>query len=126
MFRIDGLRATQTSIDRLAKSLDPGQVERAAEDSAKMIADDARRRAPRDEGTLQRAIGTTRLDRQGDQPAPVLARVDRKAAPHGHWVEFGTVKMAAQPYFRPAVMKMAGPAADRFEDALRRMVEGAV
>lgn len=47
-----------------------------------------------------------------------------RKAPHGHLVEFGTVKMAPQPFLRPA-MSMAGAAIDAGKERISQKLSAA-
>lgn len=86
----------------------------AAEAAAKLIAEDARRRAPKQSGRLQRSIDDEAVAHKRD-----LATHDVVvAAYYASFVEYGTRQMAAQPYLRPAV--------DTNEQAAARLIEGIV
>lgn len=122
-----GMADLDKSLQRLAQSLAPDQVEKAAYNSANIITEEIRRRAPQGPtGRLKESPHTKTLRREGDQPAPAIAAIDRAHAPHAWLVEFGTRYADPHPFFRPAVDDKAGPAADNFEAALRRLIEGAI
>jgi HK97 gp10 family phage protein len=76
-------------------------------DAGRIVRDRARDYAPFDSG---RKKGTHLRDAILVSPGPksfpdvlVTVRYRRPGAPHAHLVEFGTVKMAARPFLRPAV-----------------------
>lgn len=74
---------------------------------ALVIETDAKERAPVRTGTLRRSINTQVHD---VSPTRVLARI----GPNTHYaafLEFGTVRMAARPYMRPALDSKRGEAA---------------
>ena len=71
----------------------------------------AKSRAPVDTGTLKNSIQATRV---GDAHWRVVVGVD-----YGMYVEWGTVHMAAQPFFQPAIQAVT-PA---FLTAIRQVVQ---
>jgi len=79
--------------------VDP-RVKQTLMPSAEAIRDDAKQNAPVKTGNLQSAVFAT----EGDPSKPdVIVGVSLKRAPYAGLVEFGTSRMEAQPYFRPAV-----------------------
>lgn len=70
----------------------------------------AKGRAPVDTGTLKNSIQATRI---GDAHWRVVVGVD-----YGMYVEWGTVHMAARPFFQPAIQAVT-PA---FLQAIRKVV----
>ncbi len=113
----------EEAIKKLAKQLGPEQVEPVLFDAAGIITEESRRRAPVEDGTLRDAHVTRQMDRGSyGGPAPSIAAIDRKKAPHAHLVEDGTSKMPATPYFRPAVDTSKGKVAKAIESGLRRLV----
>jgi HK97 gp10 family phage protein len=96
------------------------ELERAAlKEVAKFLRKEIKARVPVDEGTLKKNVGTwVKLlgkGRAGEKKgAPILQvgvysreRAQRKRyyyAYHAHLIEFGTKKMTARPFLRPAVM----------------------
>lgn len=126
--RIDGLDNLTQDFNKLSKAFSHKQLEKAGLESAKIITQEAKRRAPRGPtGNLKRSIKekTFQTGFKGEITS-VLAAVDRRIAPHAHFVEEGTSHMAAQPFFRPAVMSKSREAANKFQNELERMVNGAV
>lgn len=130
-FHIEGEKQLQKQLGEVARALGPDAVEKLAIKCAEIIVEDSRRRAPEDTGTLKKAHIAKLLDRWGANPAPAVAKVNYSsresvpAAPHAHLVEWGTSKMAARPYFRPAVDSKGPVAAKRLREGLRRLVEEA-
>ena len=93
------------------------ELRKALETSADEMADVARRFAPIDSGDLRASIGYTfgnyMADNAnvrgvtggggaGDNDLTVTVHAGSKAAFYASFLEFGTVKMAAHPYFFPA------------------------
>ena len=123
--RVDGLKELQSDFKKLTRSFDPGQVEVAAVESAEIIASQARKNAPVRSGTLRDAIKAKPLNKDKDNISAIAA-VDRAEAYYAGWVEYGTSRMAAIPYFRPAVESKGNQAANHFRKKLKQIVEGAV
>ena len=103
-FRFEGLGLFNSKCGKLKNSVSGPSTEKASLEKAKVIAEDARSRAPLGPtGNLKRSLVAKLLDKRGDNPRVALAGVDRKIAPHAHFLEFGTSRMSAHPFFRPAV-----------------------
>lgn len=101
--KIEGQKALTRSIQRLSKGLDPDKVEPILFKGADKVTQLARANAPMGStGALKQALVTKKLERTGDQPAPSLSGVDQKVAFYARFVEYGTAKMPARPFFRPA------------------------
>ncbi len=124
-FRIEGVAQLAAQLGKVGKSLGGSGLEATFLKQANVIASDAQRRAPLLTGALKKSIIARMLDKRGNNPRAAIAAVDRKKAPHAHLVEFGTSKMAAHPYFRPAVDANLSGAAKAVETDLRKSVEGA-
>jgi len=124
--KIDGLKELEKDFKRLTKCFKPEEIKKVAVDSAEIIRADAERRAPLGPtGKLKKSNVVKTLDRNKKRPAAIAA-VDRKVAPHAHFMEFGTSKMAAKPFFRPAVETQGDKAASKFRDSLEKLVKKAV
>lgn len=103
-FKFEGVRLALNKFGKLENAVSGPMTEQDALKKAKVIAEDARSRAPLGPtGNLKRSLVARLLDKRGDNPRVAVAAVDRKIAPHSGLVEWGTSKMAARPYFRPAV-----------------------
>jgi HK97 gp10 family phage protein len=82
----------------------------AVEKKAKDVAGDMRSFAPIDEGTLEANIDTEIIKKTdtvyliavGPKDRPLEAESGVKGKPYSIFQEFGTGKMAAQPFVRPA------------------------
>lgn len=67
---------------------------------------------PEKTGLLKSAIYRTHAkDNSTDRKIAYHVGVNKKKAPHWHWVEFGNSRIPAQPYIRPAADKL-GEAVD--------------
>lgn len=130
--KISGLRETLSGLDQLKKSTQVGVLNRVLKKAAKPVETAAKRDAPVDSGALKESIGTVIVRRNAGKSAFAAAmrgggsRQDaaaaareansaaagrgasatvrvRATAPHAHLVEFGTVKMGADPFLGPAL-----------------------
>lgn len=113
---VQGFEEAVSSIERMAKALEPKAVEPVFMEGAKTIASAAKVRATRGAtGNLIRSIKTKFLRQLGNNPRSAMAAVDRKKAPHAHLIEYGTSARyqkttgrytgmgPARPFWRPAV-----------------------
>ena len=141
--KFEGMAQFNAAIAKLIKTMDPEKVEPLLQKGAKVIADAAKAKAPKGpSGNLKKAIKVKRMERRGNQPAPYIAAVDRKRAPHAHLVEYGYPgiriakrgrfkgkqfgRMPAKPFFRPAVDAKQGEVAFMVQAGLKKLVEEAV
>lgn len=101
------------------------EIDEAVFDAGEVLIERATAKAPRAQGTLQDSgyVATVKKSSYKTKPhhkREVRPRGDGVAvvtfsAPHAHLVEFGTVKMSAQPFFRPA-----------FDESKEKMADAAV
>lgn len=124
-FEIEGLDKAIQKVRSLVSALEAKNVENVLKNGAQIIADKAEDNAPVDEGVLKSAIKAKKGKRRGNAVTSAFAAVDRKKAPHGWLVEHGTSRMAAQPYFRPAVNETLDEVKRTVEDGIRKLLEGA-
>lgn len=126
--RQDVIEALRAIPDDLAR--DKGALRFAMYGAAALIRDEARARAPEDTGRLKRSLivvarrgrgvrrgviayrvthrrGRRSGDERGRQWVEAYSRFDAYYAP---WVEYGTAKMAARPFMRPALVARADDA----------------
>ena len=101
---IKGIHSLEKKVGKLIEAVSGDAIEKDSIKLAKVIAEDARNRAPLGPtGNLKRSLGAKFLARRGNNPRPALAGIDRKIAYHAWLIEYGYSKMAASPFFRPAV-----------------------
>lgn len=106
-----GDRALQKKLDRLGKAAGGKMLQSAMREAMKPVLAAARAAAPRDTGTLARKIklSSVRLRGKGKGVAvrtPTRAQLGIPKDAKGYYpahVEFGTRKMPARPYMRPAL-----------------------
>jgi HK97 gp10 family phage protein len=121
----DGFLEVQKALSKLAPTIQEKVVVGATRAAAKVVADEAKSRVPVDTGLLKKSIGVAKAKKK-DTPKDVVkfyvvpkskikfttkGTMDGKAvkvktntsAFHAHFIEFGTEKMAARPFLRPAM-----------------------
>lgn len=137
--RIDGLENLDRKLAKLAKAL-PETVQKAAlAEGGEIIASEARLLVPVDSGNLRDSItvsderlgGAFKMDSGlGSRSVQVFigprTRGGRPDGFYGHMVEFGTVKMAAQPFMRPAFDSTEGQVRSRIASELQMQVSKAI
>lgn len=101
------------NLPRFRRALTPMVAQMVAK-AALDIEAHAKSMAPIDTGALANSIGAEQVGE--------LSWVVRVGVHYGIYVEFGTFKMAAQPYLTPAFM-LVGP---RFVSAVKTAVKGAL
>jgi len=120
-FKFEGISALTNNLDKLTNAVSGPMTEETALKVATSISEDARSRAPLGPtGNLKRSLVAKLLDKRGDNPRVAVAAVDRKIAPHAHLLEFGTSRMSARPFFRPAVEKYS----NQFTKNIKTQIEG--
>lgn len=119
------------SLSELPNALKDKVLTGATRAAAQVIADEAKRRVPVRTGLLKKSIGTAKAKKKDTKSGQIKFYVITKTKVatnskvkladgrsgkmkikqfsfYAHMVEFGTSKMAAKPYMRPA-MQSAGP-----------------
>ncbi len=111
--KIDGMKTLKETFGALAVCLDANYSEPIIFNAAKRTQDAMQQKAPgpakrysthrlaKGWAHIKAAIIRKKMTRHGPNPASVIVGVDRKLAPQGQWLEYGTAKMAAQPFVRP-------------------------
>ena len=113
---VEGLPDLVQTIDRLIEGFPPAKVEPELHKGAKIMAAELKKTAPvGPSGNLKKAIVTRKLEARWKNPAPYIAAIDRKKAPHGWLVVHGTsgVRKVSPPRMvvidgRPAVIDNTG------------------
>ena len=109
--KIEGLAELRQKLLTLPKELQKGPLRSAVSAGAKVIQDKAKALAAEDTGTLKRAIYRTRSRSMSSavQETAIVGvrygkRFRRRNLDAWYWrfLEFGTSKMAARPFLRPA------------------------
>ena len=130
--KIKGLRDIQKRLAVIEKETTRRTVARnSLKAGGKVIADEAERRAPEDEGTLRRSIGvSTRLSRRQRRRQkkrdPVEVYAGAASSSNAIQQEYGNINHAAQPFMRPAYDAKKRPALKTIIDYMRQAVEKSI
>lgn len=134
--RITGLAELSAALKALPPEIaskNGGPLRRALRAAARTVQLRARELAPKESGRLTRAI-VIQLDRNPRnvtermvvRPRAGKSRNDEKGAWYWHFVEFGTVKMPAHPFIRPAFDAVKDEALNEFKRHLTHGIFRAV
>lgn len=110
------LRAMGETLNGETKGAFDDRVREAMLKPAEMMADEARDMCPVVTGELQRSIKAQKLNKV------VGAIVWTRGVHYASWVEFGTSKAIAHPYFRPAMNAIRPLAANVMGEELKKVV----
>ena len=116
--QVTGIDKLQANLGRLAKVGEGGSMGRALRAGAAVVEIHAKYYVPVDIGYLQSSIG---VKESNDSRAIVAAKAEYAA-----YVEFGTSRMSAQPYMRPAVYSHVGEIEQAAGHQLGREVKVAI
>lgn len=148
LVEVKGLKQTVAALRRLPTELsgkNGGPVRSSLFQSAKLMRDEAKQKAPVDSGNLKqniilvrdrnpRAKGQSEIYyvtvRKGKRLRIGRTSFNRQSgrlagAYYAHFVEFGTEKQTAQPFMRPAFEAQKREAVKVFGDTLRKRVDAA-
>lgn len=139
--KLEGKGELQQTILQLAKSVQADKVEPILMDAAKMVKNEIKTRVPVKTGALKKAITAKKMKRRDlYKPAPAIAAIDRKKAPHAHLVEYGSPgryakrgknkgryfgAMPARPFLRPAWDASRDRALNQIKDGLEKQIASA-
>jgi len=142
-FRVAGLAELYQTLEQLPLKLEKNILRGAIRAGAKVVADDARRRAPvlteadprRVPGALAKSVRVMSTGVKGGvvkggvvvgQGRTLVGRgAGRQVADvfYAHFVEYGTVNMAARPFLRPAMDSKSGEAVEVTAQYIRDRLE---
>ena len=90
-FDLAGLKEFSDTLSKVTKAVGPDKVEPILLKGARKMASHLRPAAPvGPTGNLKKAVIAKKLQRYGRNPAPSIAAINRKKAPHAHLVESGS------------------------------------
>lgn len=120
--RIEGLTELRRKLLTLPAKLRDRELRAATGAAAKVVRDEARARAPVDTGlTRDNIIAARRRAERYDEEYAVTVRHKGKGRPfYWKFIEFGTVKLAARPFLRPAFESATYRAINAFRLRLAR------
>jgi hypothetical protein len=145
--KIGGMGELKKSLLAMEKSLLPDHVEPIMLNGAKTIAKAVKtkiRTGPKPitrTGDLEKGAVAKMLGRIGSDPAPAIAAMDYKKAPHSYLVEYGhdlvrggkkgkggvvIGHVAPAPYFRPTVDEQQEPTLQEVTNKLGKLIEEAM
>jgi HK97 gp10 family phage protein len=114
--QLEGFAELAERLKNLPDDVRDKTVRAAVTSGAKTIRDEAKRRVPVRTGTLRDSIAV-RADRKKPDEIRVKVRLRSKGF-HGRFLEFGTVKMRARPFVRPAFDAKRDDVLETIKDAL--------
>jgi len=134
--KIEGLRELQAKLQQMAPNVARNGLRAATSAGAALIRDEAKARAPVDTGEMKRDIQMKRDRESATYRAvySVYVRAGKKSRLSGkargvdkdsyYWrfVEFGTCKMAARPFMRPAFEAQKEAAVEAIRDKLAQRI----
>lgn len=130
--RVEGLKDLQAQLLQLGYIFAGKKLAAAARKAFLPVLEDARNRVPSDTGALRESLRVTRRrPKKGDLVVRVGLRIDARAetAPgqvppsrRWHFIEFGTKKLAAKPFLRPALDGSSSTVIETLKDELARAI----
>jgi HK97 gp10 family phage protein len=127
-FKWEGVPQMQKLFSQFAIALGPegmgtarAQLKDILMTPAKVIRDEAKDMVPVKTGNLRDAIFAARGP---DDKRGVVVGVNGAKAPYARYVEKGTSRMPAHPYFRPAINAVAPAIANMIADDMKKLIEG--
>ena len=119
--KVDGLADLEAQLLELGSAGAKRSVRKGLRAMSNVVRDEARRRAPVETGLLQKSIRTADT---GITATGWSFAVDvRDQAFYGRFLEYGTSKMAARPFMRPAAESAAAPAVEAFQEVTAAAIE---
>jgi HK97 gp10 family phage protein len=129
--RVEGGAELVGKLNALPSALSRPVVVEALKQSAEPIRRAMAQRAPRSALShphIADNISVSTARNQGKDEPAVAVGPQKDFAHRGYWLEFGTVKMSARPFVRPAFDEKAGPAVttvgNELWNALERSTRG--
>ena len=118
--QIVGLKELDRALQELAWPAARRALRKGMRKGANVVRDEARAKAPKKTGNLKRKIRTReRREEGGDMRFAV--EVPRSAF-YGRFIEYGTSKMAAKPFLRPAAENKTEEAVTAMRDSLAEAI----
>lgn len=118
---IIGLRELDTALQNLAWPAARRALRKGMRAGANVVRDEARAKAPVRTGNLKRKIRTRERSEEGGNMR-FAVEIPRDAF-YGRFLEYGTSKMAAKPFLRPAAENKTEAAVTRMRDSLEEAIK---
>lgn len=124
---MSGARDLDRALAKLPGTFGARAVEGGMRKGLKIMAEDARERAPEDEGDLRGSIRVRKPSKQQRAKGAGHMRlsVGKPAGWRAHFAEFGTRHHAAQPFMRPAFDARAGDAIKALAEHMAKQLKSA-
>lgn len=120
-------RALEAKLDKLGKGIAEKAVRPAAEAGARVFRDEVVQRVPKKTGLLRSAIYEVFSEKEStDEKSVYHVSWNKRKAPHGQLVEYGTVKMSARPFLRPAYDAKKAEALKASQDKFNELARGVI
>lgn len=122
--KVEGLDDLAKAVESLKDRVASDEVKNILLAGAWVIRDEARALVPVRTGLLKENIIATRGKKQSEQlDVLVGVRYGKGGGNVAHIIEFGSSKMEAQPFFRPAVAAKKNEAGEIIAAALKKLIE---
>ena len=124
-FEVLGLSELDDALAELTLSAQKKTLEGALMKAALPIMKDAKKRAPKDEGDLRKAISRQRI-KKADLPSVTVKVKRSRKNPYPfywHFIERGTSRQAATPFLRPAFEQNVELAIQLFSEELTKRID---
>lgn len=128
-FKITGIKELQKKMEELEKATQKKVLRSISRKSLNIYVKEARQNAPVDSGNLKKSIGNESAKRTGREKVAIVAGPRRKKGSntgkgyHAHLLEFGTAKMRAKPYLRPAWDTKNSEVLDKYKSQMWEEIE---
>ncbi len=126
--KIEGVKEVRLVIDKIGKEIED-KLQPALHKGAEIVAQKAtsniERKTKPKTGRLASSMVVKDMPYNDFMPLVAIAAVDRKIAPHAHLIEFGTTKMSARPFLRPAYQSSQKEVKEIVESAIKEVVNKA-
>ena len=126
--KIEGVEEVRLAIDKFSKEI-KDRLQPALHKGAEIVAQKAtsniERKTKPKTGRLARSMVVKDMPYNDFMPLVSIVAVDRKVAPHAHLIEFGTTKMSARPFLRPAYQSSHKEVKELVESAIKEVVNKA-
>lgn len=119
--QITGLKELDRALQELAWPASRRALRKGMRQGANIVRDEVRNKAPVRTGNLKRSIRTR--ERREENGWMRFAVEVRRRAFYGRFLEYGTSKMTAKPFIRPAASEKADVAVEHMRDALAEAIE---
>lgn len=129
MNSIDGLDDVIKKLQNLPDNLEKKVLRAAVRQGANVIRDKAREHVREDTGNLKKSIIVSGVKGKPGTVAFRIKPVTRKkgkAVFYGYFLEYGTSKMAAKPFMRPAYDKAGDDVLDKVVNTIKSKLDEAI